>query len=395
MSQDVRSDTMHTSDLGGGDEARLRILHVSEVHWGGVVTLLRHYAAEQHRAGHEVHLLAPPEMPPIPGAGHHPWPVRRSALTSVAQSVPSLRRTVESLQPDVVHLHSFVAGQLGRLPRHRRRREVVVYQPHAWSHGLFTSRAATLAVAEAERRAARRTDLLVANCQDEIDAGHALGVRLPARSLGVAVDLTTFRPPSEEERRQHREALGVAGQKVMLVLGRIAHQKGQDMLVRAWEQQHEPDQVLVLVGPGNTATLQALAPTQWGRSVRAVGEPDTVLPWLWAADILVMPSRYETVGLAVAEALATGLPVVATDFDGAEETICRDPLPSAGAVVPLDDMESLLQAACDRLSDDARRGEECAAARIRAEQLFRPEVVAGRLESAYRYALAAVRGGRT
>jgi len=57
--------------------------------------------------------------------------------------------------------------------------------------------------------------------------------------------------------------------------------------------------------------LRALAPREWDRTVRAVGEPPAVLPWLWAADLLVLPSRYETVGLVVAEAMCTGLPVVA------------------------------------------------------------------------------------
>jgi glycosyltransferase involved in cell wall biosynthesis len=236
--------------------------------------------------------------------------------------------------------------------------------------------------------------MLVANCQDEIDAGRALGVTVPARPLGVAVDLEQFHTVSGAERRRHREALGIGdGQRVMVVLGRIAHQKGQDLLVPEWERRHRPGQLLVLVGPGDTTELQAMAPTEWGRSILAVGEPDSVLPWLWAADLLLTPSRYETVGLVVAEALSTGLPVVATGFDGAAETITGSGLPAAGAVVPLGAMSRLLDAAEERLGDDSLMTEEQSAARARAERLFRPDVMAERLEAAYRDALTSVRGG--
>ena len=377
-------------------DAKLRILHASEVHWGGVVTLLRQYVAEQAAAGHEVHVLAPAGMPALEGATMHDWPVERSRPQTFRGAVATLHRAIETLQPDVVHLHSFVAGQLGRLPGGKVRGfepPAVVYQPHAWSNQLFTSRLACSGVVRAERWASRRTDMLVTNCQDEIDAGRRLGVVLPARPLGVAVDLEELHTVSAEERQRHRDDLGVGGRRVLTVLGRIAHQKGQDLLVPAWERRHREGELLVLVGPGDTTELQAMAPTQWGRSIIAVGEPDSVLPWLWASDLLLTPSRYETVGLVVAEALSTGLPVVATDFDGAAETITGSGLPAAGAVVPLGDMDQLLDAVEERLDDESLMGKERTAARARAERLFQPEVMAQRLEAAYRDALTSVRGG--
>ena len=234
--------------------------------------------------------------------------------------------------------------------------------------------------------------MLVANCQDEIDAGKRLGVDVPARTLGVSVDLTRFRPPSEDERRRHRSDLGLDGRRVLLVLGRITRQKAQDLLVAEWESRRPgADDLLVLVGPGDTALLKTLAPTTWGRSIRAVGEPADVLPWLRSADLLLLPSRYETVGLVVAEAMATGLPVVATGVDGAMSTIVAGPAPAAGAVVPCGDMRALLGEARRRLDDPALRAAESAAGRSRSEQMFRPDVVAGRLENAYRDAIASKR----
>ena len=378
---------------------RLRVLHVSEPHSAGVLTLVRHFTAEQSAAGHDVHLLAPPGMPVLDGVQQHRWSIERGRLSTYPAAVRELRRVVAQVRPDVVHLHSFFAGLLGRLPLLSGTSRVpVVYQPHAWSTGVFASAAATRLVTVLERSGGRRTDVLVANCLDEIAAGRELGVDVPSHELGVAVDGSVYRPPTPAEREQARRTLGVEDQRVLLVLGRIARQKGQDQLLEAWEARPLPGAVLVLVGPGDTTPLEGSAPREWGRSVRAAGEPSEVLPWLWAADLLLLPSRYETVGLVVAEAMATGVPVVTTAVHGARATV-EEPttlgahdLAPAGAVVALGDAAGLLREAERRLDDDELRRRESAAALERAAALFVPQDVAARLEDAYRHAVRLTAG---
>jgi glycosyltransferase involved in cell wall biosynthesis len=375
----------------GGTADRLRILHVSEVHWGGVVTLLEHFTAEQVRAGHQVHLLAPEGMRTFDGVEHHAWRITRGRPWTAATALLDLRRAIRQLRPDVVHLHSFVAGLLGRLPGRRALRDVgvpIVYQPHAWSFDLFTRRSVGNAVRRWEAWAARATDGLVANCDDEIAEGRSIGVDVPSRALGVAVDVDRFRPVDSADREAYRARLGLDAKHVLLCLGRLARQKGQDLLLPAWERSRPPDTALVLLGPGDTAPLRALAPTQWGRTVHAVGEHDDVRPWLWASDLLVLPSRYETVALVVAEAMSCGRPVVATAVNGARDTILGGPLPAAGAVVELDDMDGLIKEAAYRLDDSEHWAAEAAAGRERAERLFSPVQVADRLEASYREAIA-------
>ncbi len=113
-----------------------------------MVTLVDHFTAEQVRAGHRAHLLAPVTYAhDVPGVVRHPWRVRRGRPGGYPVAIRELRRAVREVRPDVIHLHSFVAGQLGRAPLALRGLDVpVVYQPHAWSDRLFASAAAARGV---------------------------------------------------------------------------------------------------------------------------------------------------------------------------------------------------------------------------------------------------------
>jgi glycosyltransferase involved in cell wall biosynthesis len=380
-----------TSGRAAPDQGALRILHVSEVTWGGVPSLMRHFTDEQVRAGHEVHLLAPEDVLGVPGVVHHRWRLDRRHPLSVTTGLADLSGCVRGVRPDVVHLHSFVAGLLGRMPPRRLwlgdADVPVVYQPHAWSFALFNQAAASRAVRGWEAWATRNTDVLVTNCADEVEEGRSIGVDAAARVLGVAVDLERFHPPPPQEQQRLREELGVRADRVLVCVGRLAWQKGQDLLLQAWERWHPADTELVLVGPGDQEALRQHAPREWGRSVRAVGEQADVRPWIWASDALVLSSRYETVAVAAAEAMACGRPVIATAFNGAVETILDGPqpaLPAAGTVVPLGDTDALVRAAALRLEDGSLRDREGSAGRQRAEARFAPQAVAARLEAAYR-----------
>ncbi len=144
---------------------------------------------------------------------------------------------------------------------------------------------------------------------------------------------------------------------------------------------------LVFVGIDDDTPLRALAPSQWGRTVRAVPTVTDVRPWLWACDTLVLPSRYETVSLAVAEAMACGRPAVATSVNGVAETVVGKPWPPGGSVVPVGDMVGLLRESATLLADADLRAERGAAARVRALEQFTPGVVVDRLDCAYREAI--------
>lgn len=359
----------------------MRVLHVVEVEIGGVVTLARTFARAQAGAQDEVHFLAPVGVD-VPGASVHTWRPRRSRPPSLVSASRRLAQVVHDVEPDIVHLHSFFPGLLGRTPRQAGlSRAGVVYQPHSWAFEAVPRSARPL-ITTWERRAGSRTDMLVVNCRDELAEGRRAGVTTPARVLGVPVDTDSFTPVDPSRVAWLREDLDLDG-RVVVCVGRLSPQKAQDRLVEAWESSPIHDATLVLVGDGDPRPLQEVAPTQWGRSIRAVGPVEDTRPWLHASDIMIMPSRYEGQSVAMAEAMATGTPVVATPVNGAREAITEGPEPPGGYVSSEHSMPKLMQAAESLLDDVDMLARSREGARDRALRQFATPGVMGRLLEAY------------
>ncbi|GAA5141801.1 hypothetical protein GCM10023340_04120 [Nocardioides marinquilinus] len=347
-----------------------------------MLTLVETIAAHQVARGDEVHVLAP--LPALAALAKrdsrivcHPWaPQRRPSQWRVASA--TLRVAAREIAPDVAHLHSFFPGIFGRVA-HLPPGVRVVYQPHSWA---FTAAAAAgrggeRAVAAWERRAWHRTDAVVVNCHDELAEGGAHGLPVGdgrGHVVGLPVDTERYHPSWRPP---------VPRRPVLLCVGRLCRQKGQEELAAAWEEAPIPDATLVLLGAGDPRAVRAAARHTWGGSLRWFDATDDVRPWLHASDVLVMASRYEGQSVAMAEALACGLPVVTTEVNGVREAVAPLGRPTAGAVVGHGDLTALLDACRERLVDPSILAREREAARARAVELFDVEGVLGRLDRAY------------
>ncbi|GMU55137.1 MAG: glycosyl transferase family 1 [Candidatus Xenobia bacterium] len=148
--------------------------------------------------------------------------------------------------------------------------------------------------------------------------------------LPNGVDLERYVPLPPESQARVRADLGLAADELMLLnVGRIDRQKGQDLLLEALSQVHSerPWRLVIVGGVTSGAGQDRSEQFRQGllRSVERLGLGPRVLFAGWredipallaSADIYVHPSRYEGWPLAVVEAMASGLPVVATDCVG-------------------------------------------------------------------------------
>jgi glycosyltransferase involved in cell wall biosynthesis len=201
-----------------------------------------------------------------------------------------------------------------------------------------------------------------------------------------ALDVVEWSP---QDRADARRRVGIPPDRPVVVWhGRVSiHQKGLDVLLDAWARvcsaASATPPLLLMVGRGqdHAAIHQRIAALPAGTvrwEARWVQDPALLRTYLAAADVATLSSRHEGFAVAVIEAMACGLPVVATDVSGVVDALGEEP---AGAIVPPEDPAALAQAIRQLIDDEPRRRALGRRARERAEREFSLERVGARLRA--------------
>jgi len=327
--------------------------------------------------GHRVHVLGPGAPLPIPGVTFSPLRVPRlPASARVLVLVALARRAVAGGRWDVVQSHERTLSQH-------------VYRAGEGCHrGYLASGAATRTrglyhrvVLALEARVFARTPRLVAIARrgkSEIERLYGVD---PSRVSVIynGVDLERFHP---DRAAAHREAAraeaGLRGDDhVLLFAGSGWERKGLATAIEALPRLAGAR--LLVIGRGDEHRYRRLAERlAVGDRVRWLGLRPDLERWYAAADVLMLPTRYEPFGNVHLEALASGLPVVTTTVAGGAEVIEEN---KNGALVPPDDAVALA-AAVASLREGSRPAR--AEAARRAAEPFTYSRQAGEFERLYR-----------
>jgi glycosyltransferase involved in cell wall biosynthesis len=218
-------------------------------------------------------------------------------------------------------------------------------------------------------------------------ASMGLGDRVTAIPNGV--NTGDFVPAAPEQQLQRRRELGLPDDaRVVLSAGRLVRRKRLDVALRAVAQIGEdcPDCLLVLLGSGKLQVddaeddLKALAESRGiSERVRFPGLVDNILPYLQAADAFIFPSEKEGMPNVVLEAMAAGLPIIASQIDGVVELLDE----SSGWLVPVGDAAGLAGALREALTDPDLAHQRGQRARHEAETRFSLQAVADQYEALY------------
>ena len=275
----------------------------------------------------------------------HPWQDTRGLVELV--------RLSRRLRPDIVHMHSSKVGVLGRLAAWLARVPVRVYTVHGWSFAAYDGLAGR-AYLWFERLMRPLTTAFV--CVAEATRGQGVAARAcdDARTVVIhnAVEVGGF--------GGHVEG---GGPPRIASIGRFAYPKDFGTLLEALALL-DLEFCATLVGDGpDLAEVSAAASSR----VELLGARADVSDLLARSDVFVLSSRSEGFPVSILEAMAAGLPVVATDVGGVAEAVVHR---ETGFLVPAADPQALAGALAELVADVELRHHLGAAGRVRALRLF-------------------------
>ncbi|HEX4812666.1 MAG TPA: glycosyltransferase [Nonomuraea sp.] len=291
--------------------------------------------------------------------------------------------------PDIAHAHFWMSGQAALqaadgIP--------VVQTFHAlgtvkrrWQGDSDTSPPHRV---DTEREIGVRAAAVLATCGDEVSELRAMG--LPEQRIAVVpcgVDLTAFRPDGPVAPRTSRP--------LILSIGRMVPRKGVDTVIAALRQLPGAD-LVIAGGSGDdeeAARLRDLAAAYGLQDrVHVIGSvPRTHVPALMrSADVVVTVPWYEPFGMVPVEAMACGVPVVASAVGGHLDTVA-----GCGVLVPPRRPRALARALKDLLDNPDERARLAAAGARRARERYGWPHVAERTEAVYRQVVEGAPGALT
>jgi glycosyltransferase involved in cell wall biosynthesis len=317
-----------------------------------------------------------------------PFPVHRLPLRGLGYALAGACWLASRRRPfHVLHAHQALSAALAAVLAKRLRPKSHVVVKVACSGDWSDFRLAQVRPFYRSRLALLRAvdRFVILNHESAADL-RAVGLgEVPARLIPNGVDTNRFTPATTEERRAIRASLGLCAEEpIALFVGRLERRKGLDLLLTAWAEMIRRPALprLLLVGPGNVEGWMAQVRTLGLENrITFLGGREDVACLYRAADLFVFPSRSEGCPNAVLEAMASGLPVVATDVAGNREVVGGDR--SIGWLVPTGDPGALAEVVRMLAGSPDLRQEMSAAARVAAEERFAIHRVGAQYVSLY------------
>jgi glycosyltransferase involved in cell wall biosynthesis len=384
--------------LNVGGPARHTVILDDGLRGCGYETMIVHGSVEEHEASLE-HLVHERGLPSL----HVPSLGRRISPFDDLRAFAAIFRTLRRWRPDVIHTHTAKAGTLGRLAAAlhsallpRRQRPVVVHTFHGHVFSNYFGAAGNLLVRSTERALARLTDLVIAiSPTQRMDLTERFAIAPPDRvrvvPLGLELGpLLTLRRGC----RRVTDEMGVAPDAVTVgFVGRLVPVKDVATLIRAVgiAARSIPQLHLLIAGDGALrAALSACA--------RDAGIADRThfLGWCTdlgaldsAMDVFALTSLNEGTPVSLIEAMAAGVPAIATNVGGVPDVIEHG---MNGLLVPPREPAAMARAIVETVSDRARADERAQTARGLVAARHDPARLVRDIDALYREPLRRKRG---
>ncbi|HEY6793138.1 MAG TPA: glycosyltransferase [Kineosporiaceae bacterium] len=301
-----------------------------------------------------------------------------------ARALLDLRSLVAGGRYDVVHTHSAKAGTLGRLAALWAGTPVVVHTLHGFPFHPYQPRPLRAAYVAVERSLGRRSTVLLAVGAGVAAEAVRLGLAPPdrIRTIGAAVDDLPARDGAT--RRAARRLLAVPpGMSVVGCVGRLDYQKAPEHFLAALADLDRRDVLGVWLGDGPLRAEVERTAAAVGLADRFVclGDRADIGRVLPGVDVFAMPSRYEGLPCALLEAMAVGVPAVATAVNSVPDVLVPG---ETGLLVPVGRPAMMARAIGYLLDRPDEANRMAQAGRERVVGRYTGDVLGAVLEQVYR-----------
>ena len=387
---------------------KIRVAHVIEtIGRGGAERLLVDIARFTDRSRFALHVYTLYRHPRTQAEALRTADVPETCLDlrgkrDLARGYHRLRALLERDRADVVHTHLFSANVLGRMVA-RRLRVPVVSTLHDADYEAVV-REGNPGLTKWKQRLLRAADSLTARLSraqivavsEYVATSTREHLHLRPSSIHViynAVDAEVFHPRARERGPHTRSTLGLPlDARVLISVGRMTPQKNQGTLLEATRilQANGIDTFVLLAGDGPWRSQYEARARDLGLSTRALflGDRPDIPDLLGAADVMAFPSLHEGFGLALVEALACSLPVVASRIAPISE-IVRDG--QTGILIDPRSPGDLASGVATLVTDEGRRHRMGTEGRRDVLARFSLPVMIANLEALYRETVSRAR----
>lgn len=280
------------------------------------------------------------------------------------RALGQLRRIIADFQPDILHTWLFAANAYGRIVAGKRSRPKVVVSEQcvdSWKSGWQKW---------LDRRQISRTARLIGNSQAVVEFYRNLGV--PNEKLSIVLNGVEFPARQESNRGEMLAQFDIpANARVVGYVGRLAKQKRVHDIVWAFQLLRQlTDNVYCLIvgdGPEREELTKLAIHMGCDHLMRFVGHREDALQLIGVMDVMWLASEFEGMSNSLTEAMAAGIPVVATDIPPNRELVVDG---ETGYLVKLGDSVGFAQFTDRILADPPLAARLGHAGKERAKQLF-------------------------
>jgi glycosyltransferase involved in cell wall biosynthesis len=296
--------------MSGNPVQSIKVLHIAETIRGGIASYLNELHPQQQSSfgAENIHYVIPSDhrrdLVGIENSQITTFQRSGRGVSGLFQMLRASMQALDAFKPDIVHLHSSFAGLVLR-PALAARPDGprVVYCPHGWAFSRETGRVSHLMTKAAESLLARTSDRIICISGDEYNEAIRAGIS-PDRLALVHNGISKNRPLAQAV------AADWDSKKIkVLFIGRLDRQKGFDLLIEAARSLETVLDVRIV---GASVVSKSDGPAV-PANVALLGWLDRqqIETHLEAADLVVIPSRWEAFGLVALEAMRAAKPILA------------------------------------------------------------------------------------